>query len=278
MTKIFRAKLTIAVTPANPVLDTKQLFDASYREGAGSAIDEFLMRLKTINRLAPQPQSFEPVQAQLVLLGTIAAVESYLRTVFRKVISFDTISQECVHKKDVTFGAALHLSKELLPEAILERISFISKDSIQDAMKDLLGIKGEIPPELGVSINAYVRVCQLRHCAVHRFGKLGANNAIALGLADHLNLLEKPLLLNYASLQDAILIAKGLVVTINNIIYSALVSRISWSWDYSVDRPIYIKYHAMFADTVSQVRSLSPKSMYTILKQQNQKFIAKIPF
>jgi len=191
MAKIFRSKLTISNSPANPVLHTQHMFDPHYREPVCSPIDEFLLRLQLINKLAPQPNSFDTYQGQLVLLGVVAAVESYLRTLFRHLIDYDTDCHAKVQRENVSYGAAVHLRKELLPEAILERVSFISKPNITDALKDLLAVKGVLPPELEVAIDDYVRVCHLRHCAVHRFGKLGISNAISLGIADHKSLLEK---------------------------------------------------------------------------------------
>ena len=158
----FRTKLTVCVAAASPILSTPTLFDSSYRESDVSPIDEFLTRLRDVNKLAPTPSAFDPFQGQLVLLGAIAAVESFIRTLFRKVIVLDPTSQRKVQDRDVSYGAATHLSRELLPEALLERISFISKQNITDALRQLLAVQGNIPSDLDSSIDEYVRVCQLR--------------------------------------------------------------------------------------------------------------------
>src|SRR5512139_1684071 len=144
----FRCKIPICVAQANPALHTHQLFDMHYRESLDSAIDEFLQRLNFINRLAPSPSTFDPLQGQLVLLGAIAAVESYLRTLFRRLIAVDRICQNSVHGRDVSFGAAIHLPKEMMAEAVLERISFISEKNITDALRELLAVKGNLPADL----------------------------------------------------------------------------------------------------------------------------------
>ena len=208
-----------------------------------------------------------------MLLGVIAAVESYLRTIFRKLILVDQVCQESVHKRDVSFGAAIHLSKEMLPEAILEKTSFISSDNINNAMRDLLAIKGNLPPELSQATADYVRICHLRHCAVHRFGKLGVNNAIYLGLAKHRNLLEKPLLLNYIALQNAIAIATNFVKTINNFLFNEMLSRVprnKWTGRYRSDRKLFSIYFELFSDTVSAAGA-SPD-----IKQLYKQFISQI--
>src|SRR5665213_1289627 len=247
----FHSKVRLCVVPANPTFATHSLFDRRYREPKGSAIDEFLLRIEASNRLAPRPDDFDPLQAQLILLGVVAAVESYVRTLFRRVIAVDRTSQGAVEHNDVSFGAAMHLSKELLPEAILERISFVSYSNISEAVKKLLAIKGPFPAELDLATRDYVRVCQLRHCAVHRFGKLGASNAITLGLENHKELMEKPLVLSYPALQDSIAIATGFVKSLNNFVFNELISRIpptKWEGLYAKDREQFGVYYRLFAD------------------------------
>ena len=273
----FRCRLTVCTSPANPALLTQQLFDNLYREFTDSPIDEFLTRLQAINRLAPQPLNFDPFQGQLVLLGVIAAVESYFRTLFRRLIACDEICQEIVNKRDVSYGAATHLTLEMLPEAILERFSFISRDSIADAMKDLLAVKGNLPPELNIAIKDYGRVCQLRHCAVHRFGKLGVSNAMSLGLADHKTLLEKPLKLDYVALQNTIAISTGMVKTLNNFLFNEMISRLpttSWTGVYASDKRIFMKYYSLFADKISTNRSAQPNQLYKQFIKQRGMFAA----
>lgn len=280
-TNNFRCRLTLCISPANPVLATHTLFDRLYKESTGSPIDEFLTRLHAINKLAPQPFNFDPFQGQLVLLGVIAAAESFFRTLFRRLIAIDSICQESVNKRDVSYGAAIHLEREMLPEAILERISFISRDNISSAIKDLLAVKGELPPDMETAIKDYVRVCQLRHCAVHRFGKLGVSNAISLGLSEHKTLLEKPLKLDYVALQNAIAISTGLVKTLNNFLFNEMLSRLpaaSWTNRYGTDRALFISYYKLFSDKVSTSRSAQPSKIYRQFMKQRAMFAAGTRF
>ncbi|WP_230418842.1 hypothetical protein [Undibacterium griseum] len=277
MATTFRCRLTLSVSPANPPLITEQLFDQQYKESTDSPIDEFLTRLQAINRLAPQPTNFDPFQGQLVLLGVIAAVESYFRTLFRRLIAFDSICQESVHERDVSYGAAIHLPKDMLPEAMLERISFVSSENITKAIREMLAIKGNLPPDLDTAIKDYARVCQLRHCAVHRFGKLGVSNAISLGLTGHKSLLEKPLKLDYVALQNTIAISTGLVKTLNNFLFNEMLSRLpaaNWSTQYVRDKPLFLSYYKLFSDKVSTNRSAQPSQIYKQFLKQRALFAA----
>jgi hypothetical protein len=276
MASEFRSRLVLCAVQVNPALLTHSLFDRSYREPKGSAIDEFLRRVEAANRLAPRPTDFDAFQGQLVLLGAVAAVESYIRTLFRRLIAADKICQEAVEHMDVSFGAAMHLTKDLLPEAILERISFLSHSNISESIRTLLAVKGALSPELETAIEDYVRVCQLRHCAVHRFGKLGVNNAIQLGLENHKALLEKPLLLNYRALQDAIAIATSFVKTLNNFLFNALLSRVphdQWTGLYSKDRQVFGSYYLIFADRVSVRRTPAAGKVYREFRKQQMTWL-----
>lgn len=246
----FKCNLILNTAPVNPDLETHLLFDETYLEKNISPIDEFTNRLRELNKISPPPKSFETIQGQLILLGVVAAVESYIRTLFRKAISIDSVCEEKAYDKDLTFGAALHLTPEKLPEAILERISFISQKNIVESLRSYMGIKGDLPQALNLAIQDYVTVCQLRHCTVHRFGKLGASNAIFLGFSKHKKLLEKPMILSYKSLQNAIAISEGFVKTLNNFLFNEFLSRLpveNWTRNYTRDKKLFLMYYALFA-------------------------------
>lgn len=277
----FRSRLTLSVSPVNPVLSTEKLFDHSYKESTASPIDEFLTRLLAINRLAPQPANFDPFQGQLVLLGAIAAVESYFRTLFRRLIAFDPVCQASVEERDVSYSAAIHLSRDMLPEAMLERISFVSAANITTAIRELIGIKGNIPADLDTAIKDYVKVCHLRHCAVHRFGKLGVSNAIYLGLSEHKGLLEKPLKLDYVALQNTIAISTCLVKTLNDFLFNEMLSRVpssSWTGTYATDKSLFTSYYNLFSDKVSSIRSAQASQVYKQFMKQRTMFAAGTRF
>ena len=266
-----RTSVTLCLSPPNPALRTEALFDEMYVEHRGSPISEFHTRLYSINRLSPQPANFDELQAQLVLLGVIAAVESYIRALYRKLLIVDEQAASASEARELSFGAAMHLSRELMPEGILEKISFISEATIWDSTKQLLGIRGEAPADLKSAMQDYTTVCQLRHCAVHRFGKLGASNAIKLGLSTHKHLLEKPLKLSYSDLQNAIAISTCFVRTLNNFLFNELLSRLptsSWQGTYARDRTRFSRYYKLFADKTSVSPTASPSAVYAEFRAQ----------
>jgi len=278
MAKEFRSTVSVTSAPALSPLATHLLFDKNYTTFRGSCIDEFTKRLRAMNALVPRPDKFDSYIGQLFLLGAVAAVESFLRSLFRRAISIDGACRDLAMKKEISYAAAVYLRQDLLPEALLEKTSFTSRDNIEKACRELLGLKGEFPEDVKVVVQQYVRICHLRHCAVHRFGKLGASNAVHLGLDDHMELLEKPLLLSYASLQEAIAIATAFVRTLNSFVFNLLLSRLPdnhFVGNYSLDRPRFLEYYDVFRDKESMSKSPSPKDAYTQFMAERGRFLAQ---
>ncbi len=279
------------------------LFDINYSEPRQSPLDTFLDKIGELNRLILDPRDTKseiarlssirkisnfaevqlllsinntnqvsPVFANLILLGFISAVESYFREIIRRIVLNDPESGKACEVRTVAYGAAIYHKKNMLPEALLETISFIDKDKIKKDLKDFLGIKGgaAFPTTVDEALMEYENVCQLRHCIVHRFGKLGANNAIKLGLDIHSKFLEKPILLNYNSLQTVSQICTNVAKEVNQFLWSYLMMRliadptnatdwkrknnlIPWTWTFSSDKKKFKVYYDIFASRTLNV-------------------------
>jgi hypothetical protein len=153
----------------------------------------------------------------------------------------------------------------MLPEALLESISFTGKKRIVEAIRNFLGVKGNFPAEVEKVLDDFSRVCQLRHCIVHRFGKLGSNNAIELGLMKHRECLEKPLRLNDRNLQEIFLVCHNTVKIVNNFLFQTVLTRTlkeedcRWTWDLRKDKAEFQKYFDVFS---SKENSFTMKDVY----------------
>ena len=234
-------------------LDTQDLFDKNFIESALSPIDTFFEKTTELNKLVGLPADFSSQLAVLILLGYVSAVESYFREIIRKLILIDNASHKKCEKQSLTYGAALTHGPEMLPEALLETVSFAGSKNIEESLKKFLGItKGDYSSGVIEAIDQFSKVCQLRHCCVHRFGRLGSNNAIALGLEDHKKCLEKPLKIDFNSLQEIFLVCNNMVREINNFLFEKILNRsvsegsYSWEWDLRKDRAEFKKYYDLF--------------------------------
>lgn len=247
--------------------NTTSFFDVNYTENTISPLDSFIEKIDEFNLLIgvldASPilsQTLKITNYNLILLGQISAVESYLREIIRKLIIIDYSSAKSSSSCQLTYGAAINYSKNILPEALMENYSFASQKNILEAFKTFLDIKGHPNVELIKILEEFEKICQLRHCIIHRFGKLGGNNAIKLGLNEHAECLEKPLALNTSHLSETYFTCLNLVLVINNYLFKKILARTInenyWEWDLRKDK----KKFKIYLDVFSSVQK--PDSFY----------------
>lgn len=278
MTSIKKNNVMIpAITTSSVVspIDTSGLFEHGYSEPELSPIDQYFENNQALNVIA-LTGTFSQQKASIVLMGYMSAVESYFRALLRGIICVDEPSQKLVENMDIPYAAAVHHKNDLLPEALFEGTSLANPKNIKDAIRDHIGIKGEPPSDVQKVLKEFGKICELRHCCTHRFGKLGSKNAVRLGLNDHSELLEKPLHLNPQNLEDISFILRSLVNTFNSYIYENLLTRMaknkdekgqpmyssSWSWNYTKDKKRFSNYYQLFSSTKDIAPSPDMKIIY----------------
>ncbi len=246
--------------------DTHNLFDKNYVESNSSAIDTFLEKTQGLvsllnrNLIVKDSGELEIPEyfANLMILAYISAVESYFREIIRRVILIDKTAQKTSENQTLTYGAALIHSQEMLPEALLENYSFANKKNIIDAIRTFIGIniQKNMSDDVDKILEHFSKVCQLRHCIVHRFGRLGSKNMIELGLTEHKDYLEKPLKLDFDKLNAIFLVCNSTVKVINNFLFQKIIGRtvteksLEWKWKFNQDRKEFRKYYETFASEV----------------------------
>ena len=234
-----------------PTFDTRSLFDNTHTHQSISPIDLFFNQTNKLNTFL-LPDNYDHTLANLVLLGYISAVESYFRAIVRKCILVDKISQQKSSEQTLTYGAATYHTSDMLPEALLEQISFANKKNIAKCFQDYLDINMQPSTELSSILGEFEKICQLRHCIVHRFSFLGSNNAMKLGLESHSSLIEKPIRIEYEHIQDIFSCLDLTVRVCNNFLFRKIITRayesatLSWSWDYRIDKTLFLKYANIF--------------------------------
>lgn len=276
MSKKIKYNCLINATPSTVIVDTTKYFDKLFCESQASAIDNYFRKETDINKIIPTENRAEfNVLAYMVLLTIVSAVESYFREIIRKIINTDRISNKKCEEQLITFGAAcIHEKDDMLPEAILEKYSFASNKNVVDAFRELLGIgEGELTDQIKTVLNEFSMVCQLRHCIIHRYGKLGTNNAIKLGLEGHKEFIEKPIKFDLQSLGDTILICHNTVKVVNNFLFSHLLDRLMemkapvWTWDYRKDKRLFnVYYETYYSNVYPPEPAVSVKDAYQAYK------------
>jgi len=159
----------------------------------------------------------------LILLGHISAVESYLREIVTKIINIDKYSFEKCADLNLSFLAANSHPKNTLAESLLEYKTFIEKKDIINLFDTFIGIKFDVNT-LEI-LEEFEKICNLRHVIIHRFSKIGIKNLKKLDLHGNKKFLEKKLVLNYKFIQDSTKVCEYLVNNINQTIAEKVIIR-----------------------------------------------------
>ncbi|MEE4093652.1 hypothetical protein V2I59_08880 [Pseudomonas viridiflava] len=269
--------------------ETQDKFDFAHTDSNLSPIDLFVTNTKKLNKLVTG--DYSPVLGNLILLGYVSAAESYIRALIRKLIHCDEYISALVSEKSVSYAAALHHKKEILPEALLEDFSLASPYNVFEALKELIGMKGTRPNPLVLPSQEFKKVCELRHCCVHRFGKLGSKNAIRLGLAAHTKSLEKPILLLSEDVEKIAFIVDNFVRSINNYVFKFLLERsvknkddsggayyeAEWLWVYAKDKKRFSKYYKIFSSKEDVYKSMTLRVAYDKFRSALKPEVQSLP-
>lgn len=279
--------LTPAAAPITSKLDTVAWFDSTHVAVERSPVDEFVENLYGINRLYLQAEGrgdYIPILGSLVYLGMVSAAESYFRSLLRRLIITDPVCQSKASSRPVTYGAALHHEVNLLPEALFEGVSMASTKNVASELKDLCGVtqmtkEGGVPTHLQLLFENFESICQIRHCGIHRFGKLGSQQALRLGIGAHSPLLEKPLKLSVIHLQDVAEALEALIRGVNSYCFFDIIKRTHkagpggrekvqtysepWQMDFAGDRERFNRYYAIFAASDGPLKSEPVEVVYS---------------
>lgn len=249
----------------NQPFDTTNIFFCSFVHSEESAIDDFIATRIKIFKLTEKYQhdiiNIPPELTNMMLLGLVSAVESYMRKVLRLIITNDELSKQNCQNQVVRYGSVIsHESTNMLAESLMEEMSFAGGYNIKNTITNLLGIKCvkvQLEPFQSV-LNEYSKICELRHCVVHRFGFLGSHNAMNLGLYEHMENIEKPISINFDRLNEIALVCTNTVKVVNNFLFCEILERtfiqksIIWTFDYRSDKYKFELYYKIFKDSSNQ--------------------------
>lgn len=265
--------------PIATKLDTAKWFETAHVTIVESPIDEFRRNLAEINKLylqAEQRKEYVPMLGSLVYLGMVSAAEGYFRSLLRRLILQDTVCEANAATRMVTYGAAIHHERDLLPESLLEGVSLASAKNVSNELRNLCGV--DVPDSLHQLFENFEAISQVRHCGIHRFGKLGSQQAIRLGIDQHKPLLEKPLALQVQQLQEIADALQALIHAVNSLCFSEILKRTHaasptgrakeklyhevWQQDWEEDKRRFTLYYDIFASTSKPDQSAPVKDVY----------------
>lgn len=268
-------KFSISGARSTTAIRSHDLFDLSYEEPNESPIDIYEKSMLTYKKLLGcfvlEPASGNYIAlassnsdewiklSNLLILGFISSVESYVRCLLRRLLLIDEQAKKKSYNQTITYGAAIHHDKKLMPEAIMEGCSFHSAYNIKETVKSITGVSLsnlKKNPELTSAFLNYDFIGQLRHCVVHRSGLFGSNNALSLGLDEYREYLEKPIKLDLIVVQEAAKACDTLVRELNDTLFHEFLTRTistySWKGDLRSDAKHFDKYFNLFSPEINK--------------------------
>lgn len=266
----------VAVRDARGELKTEMLFDGAHEDSSTSPVDLFVENTTRLNRLWAAKSEDDYLDSELgvlLVLGYVSAVESYMRALIRRVVDVDPYARASCEPHVLTFAAAVHQRPSMLAEALLEETIFSGEKGIKDGLRKFVGFELNDAKVLTL-LRRYGHVCEVRHCCVHRFGKLGTKNAVQLGLEKHKGLLEKPLRMKVKDIAAIADLLFTVVKSINNEVFRFLLERsarpiaklegaqTTWAWHWGKDRKRYLSYYEIFSTTQDESPSPEPRELY----------------
>ena len=164
----------------------------------------------------------------------------------------------------------------------MEGVSLASTKNVVSELKSLCNISlmrndGSVPDALKHLFHNFEAICQVRHCGIHRFGKLGSQQALWLGMARHKPLLEKPLALTVKHLQDIAEALEALIYAVNSHCFADILKKTyiagptgrdkklyetAWEFDWAVDEKRFNVYYDIFASLGGSQPSATAKQLY----------------
>ena len=141
MANQFNIRVNSTAVSISPI-DTASCFNVHHSEAQRAPIDNCFEKINNLNLILVKfstitglNQETIDTQHNLILLGYISAVESYLREVIRKLIVLDKACKVSSEEQQLNYGSAINYSLEMLPEALLERSSFANTKEISESFK-----------------------------------------------------------------------------------------------------------------------------------------------
>ena len=158
----------------------------------------------------------------------MSATERYFRDVFSALISICPVSREAASGQSIAISSVLWSKKYGLKKGLFENLSFADKKTIINACKTYLGLEIQRTDLSFAMLDAYEKVCQIRHCIVHAGSHWVAKNAISLGINAREN--EIKVNISFDNLQECISICTNLVTCFNLDLFELMCKRWAIDW------------------------------------------------
>lgn len=209
------------------------------RRKLGSPIDEYYLLAQELVLTGTDDQlTRHPGLGRLILLGLVAGVDTYFHRIIAGAVRVCPLCWDRAASHQVALGALEYYGPDDISLGLVEQSSFATRGEVLKWSKKLLNMTWERSDSLGVAMDTFGQVCEMRHAAVHA-GILSSGSARTLGTSTgH----RHELALEWQQIQDT----AGACHTVVRAYNRALLRGIVHSWvaqhlltgDWKVDKPL----------------------------------------
>lgn len=202
-------------------------------EGAASPIDVYWARIsETLSYGTVDELSDNDFIGRLLLLGVVAAAESYFRSILSIVMEICPLAQAGAHEKAINLGGLLWHGKSGFSRSAFDNYSFASSKELKKAAKDFVGFDLS-PADFQDVLTDFDKICHLRHGIVHGDGLLPGRNAVQLDIPRFAQPVR--ITIRYSHLQEVADCVSSLVSLFNRKLFELLCQRWAIDWRRRID-------------------------------------------
>jgi len=234
------------------------------RQNNLNPIDVFYESIGDVLRLgSPAALAGSEALGRLLILGIVTVTESYFRSIITAVVKLCPLAHDYASDQQIAYGALEYYGVTEIGLSLLEGISFAGDSEIAKTTKRILGLDASSNRSLVAALEAYNRVCIMRHAVVHDHGRLNRGNAKTLQIRPgHGRTLC--IAMDFSGLQTAASACTNAVRAYNTFLWENIVQR--WinsrlfNGNWRTDKKLF---EPMFKAFVSTIDATGPANAYT---------------
>lgn len=193
-----------------------------------SPIDEFYHESKTILTLFPyEVWGSNSWTGSLASIAIVSTVENYYRQIFSYILKLCVDTKKNAASNNVNLGSVIWHPLSEVERGAFEHISLASSESINNISKKYVGIDLK-KSGLGIILDEFDKVCELRHSIVHSGKVVAGKNGIKLQLKSSDSITKVDI--GFEQFQKIMSVCNALVVDSNKTFFEVIVKRWATTW------------------------------------------------
>jgi len=228
-----------------------------------SPIDEYYSNSLLLLLRSGESSFSEQWMLRLLLLGQVSVTETYFRRILSGLLNVCPVVRRTASAETVALGAVFYYKSEDLGYGLIENASMSGVKEIKSQTQKVAGVAIPNNSSISAAIEAFDKVCHLRHATVHFHGELSSRNARELGIEPSES---RAVWLTPITFQAIVGTCHNAVRAYNRFMFERVLER--WTGegllqsDWNEDRKLFRPLHKLFYSNRDGVGIRRPYSAY----------------